>query len=100
MNQNRDVKLAFASVRKQHPMRFVLVTLALGMLLSLVASAQDVPNQKVDQIFSVYDKPGSPGCSLGVIRIDPKIWGSRITRLRLLRKTPFETRWQSPLFRA
>ena len=49
-------------------MRFVLVTLALRMLLSVAALAQDVPSQKVDQIFSVYDKPGSPGCSLGVIR--------------------------------
>jgi CubicO group peptidase (beta-lactamase class C family) len=49
-------------------MRFVLVVLALGMLLSVAARAQDVPNQKVDEIFSVYDKPGSPGCSLGVIR--------------------------------
>jgi len=38
------------------------------MLLSLAAFAQDVPTSKVDQIFSVYDKPGSPGCSLGVIR--------------------------------
>lgn len=46
----------------------VLATLALRMLLSVTALAQDVPSQKVDQIFSVYDKPGSPGCSLGVIR--------------------------------
>ena len=38
------------------------------MLLSLAAFAQDVPTSKVDQIFSVFDKPGSPGCSLGVIR--------------------------------
>ena len=30
--------------------------------------APDLASQKVDQIFSVYDKPGSPGCSLGVIR--------------------------------
>jgi CubicO group peptidase (beta-lactamase class C family) len=30
--------------------------------------AQDVPAPKVDQIFSVYDKSGSPGCALGVIR--------------------------------
>src|SRR5271156_146920 len=48
--------------------RFVFVTLALRMLLSVAASAQDVATEKVDQIFSVYDKPGSPGCSLGVIR--------------------------------
>ena len=30
--------------------------------------APDLASQKIDQIFSVYNKPGSPGCSLGVIR--------------------------------
>jgi CubicO group peptidase (beta-lactamase class C family) len=54
--------------------RFVLVTLVLRMLLSVAALAQDVPSQKVDQIFSVYDKPGSPGCSLGVIRDDEFVY--------------------------
>jgi CubicO group peptidase (beta-lactamase class C family) len=49
-------------------MRFAFLTFALRMLLSAAAFAQNVPSQKVDQIFSVYDKPGSPGCSLGVIR--------------------------------
>jgi CubicO group peptidase (beta-lactamase class C family) len=49
-------------------MRFVLITLTIGMLLRVPASAQAVSSKKVDQIFSVYDKPGSPGCSLGVIR--------------------------------
>jgi CubicO group peptidase (beta-lactamase class C family) len=38
------------------------------MPLTIAVFAQDVPTQKVDQIFSVYDKPGSPGCSVGVIR--------------------------------
>jgi CubicO group peptidase (beta-lactamase class C family) len=46
----------------------VLLTLALRMLLGVAAFAQDIPTQKVDQIFTVYDKPRSPGCSLGVIR--------------------------------
>src|SRR5262252_9205446 len=49
-------------------MRFVLITLTIAVLLRVPASAQTVSSQKVDQIFSVYDKPGSPGCSLGVIR--------------------------------
>lgn len=31
------------------------------------ARAQDL-SQQVDQIFSAYNRPGSPGCSLGVIR--------------------------------
>jgi CubicO group peptidase (beta-lactamase class C family) len=38
------------------------------MLLGVVAFGQDVSAQRVDQVFSIYDKPGSPGCSLGVIR--------------------------------
>ncbi len=38
------------------------------MLVSVTAFAKDVATQKVDQIFSVYDNPRSPGCSLGVIR--------------------------------
>lgn len=50
-------------------MRFSVVTvIILGMLLRFPAAASDILTQKVDQIFSVYDKPGSPGCSLGVIR--------------------------------
>ncbi len=50
-------------------MRFAVVTvITLGMLLWFPAAASDILTQKVDQIFSVYDKPGSPGCSLGVIR--------------------------------
>src|ERR1700691_1594469 len=48
--------------------RFVLVIFTVGILLNVAAFAQDVPASKVDQIFSVYNKPGSPGCSLGVIR--------------------------------
>ncbi len=50
-------------------MRFAIVTvITLGMLLRFPAAASDILTQKVDQIFSVYDKPGSPGCSLGVVR--------------------------------
>ena len=50
-------------------MRFAVVTaITLGMLLRCPAAASDSLTQKVDQIFSVYEKPGSPGCSLGVIR--------------------------------
>jgi CubicO group peptidase (beta-lactamase class C family) len=49
-------------------MRFAFLTFALKMLLNTVVFAQGVPAPTVDQIFSVYDKSGSPGCSLGVIR--------------------------------
>src|SRR5271156_3431090 len=48
--------------------RIVLASLAIRVLLNLAAFAQGVPAQKVDQIFSLYNKLGSPGCSLGVIR--------------------------------
>ena len=65
----------------------VLVALALRMLLSVAAFAQDIPTQKVDQIFTVYDKPGSPGCSLGVIRngdfVYRKAYGSASLELRV-----------------
>ncbi len=50
-------------------MRLALVTIiTLGTLFRFPAPASDTLTQKVDQIFSVYDKPVSPGCSLGVIR--------------------------------
>lgn len=43
----------------------VLLLRALGQTLS--GSAQDLSRQ-VDQIFATFNRPGSPGCSLGVIR--------------------------------
>src|ERR1700685_3957666 len=50
-------------------MRVAVVTvITLGMLFQFSAAASDILTQKVDQIFSVYEKAGSPGCSLGVIR--------------------------------
>ena len=49
-------------------MRFAVITLTLGILVQSATIAEDVAPQKVDQIFSVYDKAGAPGCSLGVIR--------------------------------
>jgi CubicO group peptidase (beta-lactamase class C family) len=65
----------------------VLVALALRMLLSVAGFAQDIPTHKVDQIFTVYDKPGSPGCSLGVIRdgdfVYRKAYGSANLELRV-----------------
>ena len=65
----------------------VVVALALRMLLSVAAFAQEIPTQKVDQIFTVYDKPGSPGCSLGVIRngdfVYRKAYGSASLELRV-----------------
>jgi CubicO group peptidase (beta-lactamase class C family) len=48
-------------------MRFDAVALVLGILIQSAAAA-DVAPEKVDQIFAGYNKAGSPGCSLGVIR--------------------------------
>jgi CubicO group peptidase (beta-lactamase class C family) len=77
--------------------RFAFLISALGMLLNAVAFAQGVAPPKVDQISSAYEKPGSPGCSLGVIRngdfIYRKAYGS--ANLELLefrfRRSPFFT---------
>ena len=49
-------------------MRFAVVTLTLGILVQFATTAEEVAPQKVDQVFSVYNKAGSPGRSLGVIR--------------------------------
>jgi CubicO group peptidase (beta-lactamase class C family) len=48
-------------------MRFAVSTFVVGLTIHLAAVAQVAP-QTVDRIFAAYDKPGSPGCSLGVIR--------------------------------
>jgi CubicO group peptidase (beta-lactamase class C family) len=46
-------------------MRLVAV---LAFLLIVPARAAETDQQRVDQIFAVYNKAGSPGCALGVIR--------------------------------
>lgn len=49
-------------------MQMSAVVLVLGVLAQgLMVGAQD-PSQQVDQIFAPFNRPGSPGCSLGVIR--------------------------------
>ncbi len=40
----------------------------LGIATPLFAFATDVPVQKVDQLFAAFDKPNSPGCSIGVVQ--------------------------------
>ncbi len=49
-------------------MRFLSLTLGVGILIQTAAVADDVVPKTVDHIFSVYDHARSPGCSLGVIR--------------------------------
>jgi CubicO group peptidase (beta-lactamase class C family) len=48
-------------------MQFAAVVLTLSFLTQFAAAA-DVAPEKVDQILAGYNKGGSPGCSLGVIR--------------------------------
>lgn len=45
-----------------------LVALVFTFLVALPAGAAEDDQKKVDQIFAAYDKAGSPGCALGVIR--------------------------------
>jgi len=49
-------------------MQLVFVILALRTPLDVAALAQNDPTPQIDQLFSAYARPGSPGCSLGVIR--------------------------------
>ena len=42
--------------------------LLLSLAIALQAAAADSASQQVDQLFAGYDKAGSPGCSVGVIR--------------------------------
>ena len=45
-----------------------MVTFAWALALSTPALAAQSDQQAVDQLFAAYEKGGSPGCSLGVIR--------------------------------
>ena len=47
-------------------MRAAVFMLVLGV--AIAAAASEVSSQKIDELFSAYIKPGSPGCSLGVVR--------------------------------
>lgn len=48
-------------------MRTILLVL-LEIATAGFALAGDISSQKIDQLFAAYDKPDSPGCSVGVIR--------------------------------
>lgn len=50
-------------------MRFAaIVTLALAFIVKFPAQAGEADQQGVDRIFAAYDRAGSPGCALGVMR--------------------------------
>ena len=44
------------------------VLFLLILCLATYAKANDIPAQKVDQLFAAYDKADSPGCSVGIVR--------------------------------
>src|SRR5450432_2370775 len=46
----------------------VVAAFLLTLLTQATALAAQTNQQMVDQLFADYDKPGSPGCALGVIR--------------------------------
>ncbi|HET6180148.1 MAG TPA: hypothetical protein VFE61_24720 [Candidatus Sulfotelmatobacter sp.] len=48
-------------------MRTVIVFF-LSITWAVTACAADVTAEKVDPWFAAFDKPGSPGCSVGVLR--------------------------------
>jgi CubicO group peptidase (beta-lactamase class C family) len=45
-----------------------LLVLFLSISTAAAAHAADSTSKKVDRLFAAFDKPGSPGCSVGVIR--------------------------------
>src|SRR5260370_27081097 len=50
-------------------MRFAAIaTTCPAFVIEFPALAAQVSPQRVDRTFAAYDKPGSPGCALGVIR--------------------------------
>jgi len=50
-------------------MRFAAkITLVVTFAMKLPTVGAQVNQSRVDRIFAAYDKPGSPGCALGVIR--------------------------------
>lgn len=49
-------------------MRMAAVVLLLGVFAQTLSAGAEDPSQQVDQIFAAYNRPGSPGCTVGVIR--------------------------------
>lgn len=49
-------------------MQIAAVVLLLSLFAQTLPARAQNPSQQVDQIFATFNRPGSPGCSLGVIR--------------------------------
>src|SRR3954469_2798109 len=51
------------------PVRAALRACAAVLLVAAPASAQTfTPDPRIDRLFAQWDKPGSPGCAVGVVR--------------------------------
>src|ERR1700757_304019 len=48
----------------------IWIVLLLGISTISASVASDATTQDVDQLFAAFDRPGSPGCSVGVIHND------------------------------
>src|ERR1700745_2434282 len=48
-------------------MRRLIISFA-SVIWAITALAADLTTQNVDRLFAAFNKPGSPGCSVGVIR--------------------------------
>ena len=46
----------------------LLIVLFLDITTATTAPATDTNAKKVDQLFAGFEKPGSPACSVGIIR--------------------------------
>jgi CubicO group peptidase (beta-lactamase class C family) len=57
-------------------MRRIILAVAFALAFTPIALAQSVDQRQpdIDKIFAQYDKPGSPGCALGVIRDDKLVY--------------------------
>jgi len=73
----------------------ILFRLALALFLTTPALAQTPAttsdNPKVDQIFAQWDKPGSPGCALAVIKDGRIIYERAYGTGNLELNTPIKT---------
>jgi CubicO group peptidase (beta-lactamase class C family) len=63
-----DRKREFPCSKEDRMRLAAIVTFAIAFVVNFPVHAGEVDQERVDRIFAAYDKPGSPGCSLGVIR--------------------------------
>lgn len=75
-----------------YPIRGIFRAGLLSLLIVFSVSAQEALNSQVDSVFSAYDRPGSPGCVLGVIRDGRLIYGRGYGLANLEHNLPLTTK--------